>query len=250
MRQIWSVLVTCLLATGCAGPHSSGALWAQQNLEHEAALFRLGDVQRAQQAHIFELALAGDSLTAERTRIVHELESCPGPQQTLAVSPSDKVRDGIRIRVQGDAARLGEVTQLALADWQVRRAHATGRSDFCDAAAATLRGATSQAPATLQHNWPEATVTRDPRHATATSDAQQPAVVIISNYALGYSDVVRATSPLPEYLALAYGGSLFLNGTDAGVDQETAAAEVDRVASAYPEWEPDALYTALRSGSW
>lgn len=252
MRSVVAVLVTCLVTTGCAGPHSSGALWAQQNLEQEAALFRLGDAQRLQQAQAFELGLADDSLRAERTRIMHELESCPGPQQTLAVSPGDKVRDGIRIRAQGDAPRLGQVAQLALADWQVRRAHATGRSDLCDAAMATLRGASAQTPtpqpSALPRNPADGTVTRDPRQTTAPMETQ-PAAVVVSNYGLGYSKVVHAPSPLPEYLALVYGGWLFASDGVASVDQETAAAQVDRVASAYPEWEPDGLYAALGAGT-
>lgn len=253
MRRLLSFLVTCLLTTGCAGPHSSGALWAQQNLEQEAALFRLGDDQRAQQDEAFELGLADDSLTDERTRIVRELQICPGPPQALAVSVGDKVRDGIRIRAQGDAPRLVQVAQLALADWQVRRAHATGRSDLCDAAMATLRGGNAQTPtpqpSALPRNAADGTVTRDPRQTTAPMETQ-PAAIVVSNYALGYSEVVHAPSPLPEYLALVYGGWLFLSDGVPSVDQETAAAQVDRVASAYPEWEPDALYATLRAGSW
>ena len=54
------------------------------------------------------------------------------------------------------------------------------------------------------------------------------------------------TAPLPQYLAWVYGGTLLTEAQP--VDAETAAAGVDAQAPAYPEWEPDALYAALRGG--
>src|SRR5438445_10136383 len=95
-----------LLVAGCTGLHSTGALWVQQNLEQEAALFKLSDAQRADQAHIFEQALADEALASERSRLEHKLATCPGARQPLGVSPGDQVRDVIRIRAQADTARL------------------------------------------------------------------------------------------------------------------------------------------------
>jgi hypothetical protein len=71
----------------------------------------------------------------------------------------------------------------------------------------------------------------------------------VSNYALGYLDTVQAPSPLPQYLAAVYGGSLQALPY-APLDAETAQTAVDRAAPAYPQWEPDALYAALRGGAW
>ena len=253
MSKALYAVVLCCLTAGCAGPHSSGSLWAQQNLEREAALFKLGDAQRAEQATAFELSLADEALAAERARITAELRGCPGPRQPLTVSPGDKVRDGIRVRAQGDSTRLAQVAQLAMADWQVRRAGATGRSELCDAAGGTLQGMNLSAPGSSQsqgllRSSADGVVTRDPRQTTAPIDTQPPTVTV-SNYALGYSEVVHAASPLPEYLAYVYGGYLNLDGGGSGLDEATAAERVDLEASAYPEWEPDALYAAFRAGS-
>src|SRR5215210_418350 len=99
-----------LLVVGCAGPHSSGGLWAQQNLERELALFRLSDAQRSAQARAFELAVADEALAAERTRIEARLQDCPGAlREQLSLSTADATRDGIRIRVQDDGERMAAV---------------------------------------------------------------------------------------------------------------------------------------------
>jgi hypothetical protein len=70
----------------------------------------------------------------------------------------------------------------------------------------------------------------------------------LSNYALGYVETLQAAAPLPQYLALVYGGSVVDSGDSAGMDSESAAMLVDEQAGAYPEWEPDALYAALTGG--
>src|SRR5438067_13573522 len=105
--RLWVSLCCALLMVGggCAGPHSTGGLWAQQNLEQEAALFRLTDAQRAEQAHAVDLSLADQALASERARLAAELVNCPGPRQALSVSTGDRTRDGIRIRVEGDSQR-------------------------------------------------------------------------------------------------------------------------------------------------
>jgi hypothetical protein len=252
--RLW--LLTCCLAlgVGCAGPHSTGALWAQQNLEQEGALFRLSDEQRADGARAYEIGLADESLKSERARLADELQVCPGPSQPLSVSMGDRVRDTIRLRVLGDPSRGAMVAQLALADWRLRRARATGNSQFCDSAQATLAGDPSQTqpPAgetLVLSSLPMATVSRG-QHQTATPLASaEPASVVLSQYALGYVDAVRAAAPLPQYLALVYGGYVLdvrLASSTVASD-ESAVDLVDRYASAYPEWEPDALYAALRS---
>jgi len=59
------VLISCLLLlVGCAGPHSTGALWAQQNLEQELVIGRQTDAERVARIHAYELTLADESLAA------------------------------------------------------------------------------------------------------------------------------------------------------------------------------------------
>jgi hypothetical protein len=254
--RLWLVVCCLTLCVGCAGPHSTGALWAQQNLEQEGALFRLTDAQRAESARGFETGLADEALTNERARLVDELQVCAGPLQTLDVSVGDRMRDTIRLRVQGDVARGTAVAQLALADWRLRRARATGSLQFCASAQAALAGEAAPAGEAAQpaagglqlSTQPSVTVSRDPRQATAALDGAESPSVAISDYALGYVDAVRAPSPLPQYLALVYGGYVLDGGgmTPSLTTDQTAADLVDRYASAYPEWEPDALYAALR----
>jgi hypothetical protein len=249
----WFCVLSCgLLAFGaaaCAGPHSTGALWAQQYLEQEHQFFALSDAQLASRAQAFELQLADAALASETQRIQAALGECPGQPQALAASPADSVRDGIRVRAQSDAARMRHVAQLALADWYLRRASATGDTRFCDQARSALSEQPAQTgSANLLDGLPAATVSRDQRQSAAPLLTAAPPV-ILSSYALGSVDSVRAAAPLPQYLALVYGGFLY---TDAdappALDAETAAASVDRQAPAYPDWEPDALYAALRGG--
>src|SRR5438067_13728343 len=106
--RLWVSLCCALLMVGggCAGPHSTGGLWAQQNLEQEAALFRLSDAQRAEQARAVDLGVADQALSTERIRLESDLAGCPGVRQPLGMSKGDRPRDGIRIRVSGDSARV------------------------------------------------------------------------------------------------------------------------------------------------
>ena len=252
LRVRFSALSIGLLVCGaCAGPHSTGALWSQQYVEQERGYFALNDGQHRTQAQRFELGLADESLAAENKRLDAALRICPGPRQPLTASSSDALRDGIRIRAQADPERLGQVAQVALADWYLRRASATGDARFCDRARQVRSQTEPQQPtADLLTNLPAVTVSRDYRLlsdlARPSSDATQ---VTLSSYALGSIDAVQAAAPLPQYLALVYGGYL-LTPADSPppMDAETAAALVDQHAPAYPNWEPDALYTALRGG--
>ena len=251
-----SVVLGCLLLVGCTGPHSAGALWAQQNLEQETALYRLSAAQRADRVLAFELGLADESLAAERARIEAGLLACPGPggdRQPLALSVGDRPRDIVRIRAQDDPGRLASISQIALADWRLRRARATGQASFCDDARQALSGVRGEgsgistgAEADLLDGLGTATVTRDQLHG-AVADQAWPASVALSSYALGYVDTVQAMAPLPHYLAAVYGGGLVLGTATAPAlnGAETPESLVDRFAPAYPEWEPDGLYAAL-----
>jgi len=234
-------LVLSLLATSaCVGPHSSGALWSQQYVDQEKAYFALTDAQRREATTAFELSLADESLAAETQRLDAAQQACPGPRQPLQVSAGDKVRDGIRLQASGNADRFKQVSQLALTDWYLRRASATGDASYCNLAKAHPA---SQADANLLQRLPTATVTRN-AGAPEASLLQAEPLVTLSLYALGSIDTVRAAPPLPQYLALVYGGVLLTDSQP--VDAETAAAAVDAQAPAYPDWEPDALYAALR----
>jgi hypothetical protein len=247
MRLRLTLLILPLI-TGCAAPRSSGAVWAKQNLEAERAMFQLGDAGRAKLAQDFLFSLVDEELTAERKGLNTALESCPGQFQALQLSPGDRPRDSMRIRAQNDPARLAEVANLALADWYVRRAATTSDASLCARAQNALDGAASVPQPDsrdLLQGVPVATVTRDGSNSD-TVPTTQP-LVTLSNYALGYLDTVQAAAPLPQYLAGVYGGSLERAEPPVGAD--TAANLVDAQAAAYPEWEPDALYLALRDGS-
>jgi hypothetical protein len=237
------LLLVSLAATACAGPHSTGALWAQQNLDQERAMFQLSEAQRTGIAEAFELSLADETIQAERQRITTELQNCPGPRLALGVSRGDVVRDTIRVRSQSNPVRLAQVAQLALADWYSRRASATGGAQFCEQAQAALDGKLTQGAAgNLLDNMPVATVTREQSDPIPPSTTDPP-LVALTQYALGSTDGVTAAAPLPQYLAVVYGG--FVTSPQV-LDAETAADRVDQQAAAYPDWEPDALYAAVR----
>jgi len=254
--RLSSALACLLLAVGCVGPHSTGALWAQQNLERELVIGRQTEAERLGKLHAYELGLADESLAAERVRLSSALQDCPGAQrQTLQLSPGDRIRDTIRVRVGEDVPRQAAVAQLALADWRLRRAQATGEAHFCADARQALSGTTSLGESNVPDVLTQlgsATVTRDSRNATNPVDETAMAVSL-SNYALGYSDSVRARAPLPQYLAAVYGGVLLdvdrppaLNIWVPSEQAFAPASAVDVLAPAYPQWEPDALFEALR----
>jgi hypothetical protein len=259
-----ALILGTLLLAGCAGPHSTGGLWAQQNLEREAALFRLSEAQRAQAATGFELSLADEALTAERSRVEAALRDCPGERRPLALSSGDTVRDSVRLRAQADAPRLTALAQIAQADWRVRRGQATGDAHFCDAARAALTTPPASAltgpPAPALTGPPaparrtsvldglgEATVTRDARQPAPAPESHGEPLVELSLYATQSVDSVRAAAPLPQYLAAVYGGQLMLTNPRPDLAWESPETAVDDLAPAYPEWEPDALYAALSS---
>ena len=248
MRRLLPLLLIGSVA--CAGPHSTGTLWSLENLQQERAFFSVGDLERQARAQKYELTLADETLASERQRLESVMQTCPGPREPLAMSNADAARDVVRLRAEADEVRLGQVAQLALADWYLRRAGATGEAGFCSMAHTALNAAPSSPPQTdsLLARLPAATVTRDPRHALPEL-TQDPPMVSLSGYALGAVDSVTADAPLPQYLALVYGGSL-QPPQAAALDQESAAAAVDQAAPAFTGWEPDALYAALRGGRW
>jgi len=272
--------LACLILVGCAGPHSTGALWAQQNLDHELVIGRQPAAERIAHLHADELALADESLGAERARLGQVAQDCPGTtRQTLELSPGDRVRDAIRLRVGDDQPRQAAIAQLALADWRLRRAAATGEAHFCDEARQALAAPTASdgrssdaAPTSSGDQLPttdllaglgSATVTRDPGSAGVMTDqtaspgpSEMAAVSLaLSDYALGYVDSVRARAPLPQYLAAVYGGTLIDVDSPPRLDiwlpefsasAGTPEGMVDRLAPVLPQWEPDAIYAALR----
>jgi hypothetical protein len=93
---------------------------------------------------------------------------------------------------------------------------------------------------------PTATVQRDPSAPGILLDGAPPDTAL-SEYALGVVDSVRAPSPLPEYLAAVYGGTATTEAPPVIPSDASVAALVDQLAPAHPEWEPDALYVALRA---
>jgi hypothetical protein len=232
------------VGVGCVGEGSNGAVWAARNLDAERAMFQLGDARRAQMAQSFELGLADETLGAEQQRVQALLQGCPGQRSAFAPSRGNTLRDSVRIRAQGDPARIQAVADVALADWFSRRASATGNAAYCAQAQAALNGTAQTPPPTnLLANIPAATVARDPNAKPVPIDGGT-----LSNYALGYLDAVSGAAPLPQYLAVVYGGSL--RNAQPTTDADSAARLVDVQAAAYPQWEPDALYAALRGGSW
>jgi hypothetical protein len=236
-----------VLVTGCAAPHSNGAAWAQQNLDAERVLFQLGDAQRAQLAQNFQFSLVDDALAHERQRITSALHACPGPAEPLQLSASDQLRDGMRIQAQSDPTRMAQIANVALADWFVRRAAATGNAEFCARATDALNGTAPTAQPDLLPSLRADTVSRNGAPPDSLQPSDAPALVALSDYALGYVDAVEAEAPLPQYLAGVYGG--VLQDGAATEDSETALGTVDAQAAAYPQWEPDALYLGLRGGS-
>jgi hypothetical protein len=260
--RLW-IALGGLLCVGCVGPHSSGALWAQQNLEQEMVQFRLTDAQRAQHAQAAELAVADDALAAERSRLAAALQACPTAElQPLAVSPGDRVRDGIRIQIGGDALRSSGVAQLALADWRVRRANATGDEQWCGQAREALSrvsGTPAEASTSaVLERLGSATVARAasaaagaarlapvPRAIVQPTSDDQP-LAALSLYAMGFADRVTAASPLPQYLAAVYGGIISSPTGSPDLAGRPPEQLVDELAPAFPQWEPDALYEAVR----
>jgi hypothetical protein len=281
-----SLALACvLLLAGCAGPHSTGALWAQQNLEQELVVGRQPEAERVGKLRAYELALADESLTAERGRIDLALQDCPGAaRKPLELSAGDRLRDTIRLRIGDDATRQADLALVALSDWRLRRAQATAETHFCaearqalassiggDARAAdSLTGAVSGQPnaADLLAGIGSATVTRArpptlgaadwttlSTDSSSSADGAAATLPMVSHYALGYVDTVRARAPLPQYLAAVYGGVLLdvesppsLNIWVPGPSENpfTAESAVDLLAPVYPQWEPDAIYATLR----
>ena len=253
--RLWAALACSagMALAGCAGPHSTGALWAQQNLDQELAQFRVTETQRRERAHAYELQLADEALAAERSRLATALQDCPGTvREALAVSPGDRLRDSIRVWADRDAAVSVAVAQVAWSDWLVRRGRSTGETRFCDAARSALNGSVPRSENSSEDPLGRAafaTVAREPR-ATTQAPLDSAPLVALSLYASGWADVVHAASPLPQYLAAVYGGVVVEAPTlEASPRDESPATIVDRIGPNHPDWEPDALYAALTSSA-
>src|SRR5438093_13391006 len=117
-----------LLLTGCAAPLSDGGVWSRQGLQQELAISRLSEQQRAATAHEFEPQVPDAALDAEQARLQAALQQCPAPRplRPLHVSPADRLRDTIRVRIGDDNARRPRGAQQALAA-RPRRAPARQR---------------------------------------------------------------------------------------------------------------------------
>ena len=253
--RVWLILGATVLMAGCVGPHSTGSLWTLQNAQMDTELFRTPDAVRADQAHAYELSLASEVLNQERQRLGAELAECPSAQrQPLSLSTGDRVRDGVRMWIGDDRDHLQDVAQVALADWLLRRAHATGSPAACDAARAALVGAApTGAHSAAIDGLGNATVKRSDVRPFG-GDAR----TAWSLYALGTIDAVTVPEPLARYLGAVYGGAVTADQGQAAPNSDAlasrssddpAAVTVDGIAAAYPEWEPDALYLALRERS-
>ncbi|GAC1322575.1 MAG: hypothetical protein NVSMB2_19940 [Chloroflexota bacterium] len=250
-----------LLCAGCVGPHSTGALWAQQNIQREIALSRVADAERAAQAQAYEQTTAERLLVVERARVSDLVGACSNSAQvSMQLSVGNRTRDTIRVLAHGDRTLQVNVIQVALADWFARRGQATLDAAHCDRAKQALQGVPGAADPTASANahalldaLGSATVARDlaaplshGRRARTITDPAEAPTTTISAYALNFSDAVTAPSPLPQYLAAVYGGSLAgPTVAQPNLRGRTPESLVDEIAPAAPEWEPDAVYAAV-----
>lgn len=241
-----ALAIACTLLTGCAAPPSDGGLWVRTGLQQELVIGRLSDAQRAAAAHDFELRLVDDALTQESRRLQQAAQDCPGSnREPLALSSSNRVRDSIRVRAGEDSVRMANIARQALADWYLRRARATGTDELCQRARAALAGSLPPMSDDRLNQLGLATVSRNAAYPGEITPGDSPTVAL-AEYALGWTDTVRGATPLPEYLAAVYGGSVT---TDVQLPSllraRTPEELVDELAPAYPAWEPDAILQAL-----
>jgi hypothetical protein len=241
-----ALAIACVLLTGCAAPPSDGGLWARTGLQQELVIGRMSDNQRAAAAHEFELRLVDDALTQEARRLEQAAQACPSSERSpLGVSQSDRVRDSMRVRIRDDPERARRVASQALADWYLRRARATGMLELCQRARDALAGSLPAIADDRLQQLGQATVSRNAAYPGEITPGDNPSQALVM-YALGWSDTVHGATPLPEYLAAVYGGSVT---TDTQLPSSSSARSpeelVDELAPAYPAWEPDAILQAL-----
>jgi hypothetical protein len=238
--------IGCVVLAGCTAPPSDGGLWARTGLQQELVIGRMSDEQRSAAAHAQELRLADETLSAEDQRLQAALQACPGSVRVpLAVSPAARLRDSMRVRVGDDAERLTGVARQALGDWYLRRAAATGAAEHCARARQALDGRIGAGSTASPAQLGQAIVSRNPAYPGDTTPADQPITTLVE-FALGWTDTVGGAAPLPEHLALVYGGSLQTESVlPASLRGRIPQEIVDELAPAYPQWEPDALLLAL-----
>src|SRR5438105_9829801 len=116
MRWLWVLALAALPLQAC-GSANDGAVWSSRAVQQELTLSRIPDAQRVVSSHQLELQLADETLNNEQARFTSALQECPGQRRPLAISPSDKVRDAIRVRVGNDPQRLQRAADQAIADW-------------------------------------------------------------------------------------------------------------------------------------
>src|SRR5215468_2123275 len=161
---------------GC-GPSEEGALWSARAIQQELVLSRLSDAQRLAAAHGAEVQMVDAILNQEESRLRGALQNCPAERQPIAISPADKLRDSLRIRVADDPARLQKVADLALADWYIRRSNATGYPELCYRASTALGVQKPTQATTARSSAKEATVTRSPGDPPISLIDTQTAIV-------------------------------------------------------------------------
>lgn len=187
-----------IMLAGCAAPPSDGGVWSRQGQQQELAISRLSNEQRAAAAHVFELRLADEALSAMQARLEDALPACPDARlRSSTVSVFDEVRDRVRVRIGDDPTRVARVQQLALADESLRLGQ-------CDQARAALAGELS--PAEPASAPPAVTVTRSPGYPGDITEGDPTQLLV--EYALGWTDTVRAPAPVAQHLARVYGGAL------------------------------------------
>jgi hypothetical protein len=242
MRRLLSACALVLLVAGlaCAPGRSSGSLWAldEAHLEEEM-VYRTPDPVRAAQARQYQLQAADDVLAADQARLDGLLSSCPEPRQDrLRPSPAARARDGVRARQESD--RTARATQLAAADWYLRRAAVTGEPGLCERARQALSQSQPSSPQ-ASPDLPAGEVERDPPGAEVGDGAASP-YQALRLYGLGLIDAVRGPAPLIGDLAVVFGGALRIAADPSASPEEV----VDRLAPSL-SWEPDGLYLALRA---
>ena len=238
VRPSASAAAALLLTLGCAAPQTSSGLWAldEAHLEEEM-VYRTPEPQRAAQARQFQLHVADEVLASDQARLERLLATCPEPRtDRLEVSPAGRARDGVRAR--RDPVRNTRTTQLAAADWYLRRAASSGEPALCERAREALRQVAPGADSSL---LPGAEVLRDATSGPVLDAANDP-YRALTDYGLGLVDAVRGPGQLVGHLASVYGGSLRVAAEQSGSPEEI----VDRLAPALT-WEPDGLYAALRA---
>jgi hypothetical protein len=184
MRLVVLTAALMMLA-GCAAPPSDGGLWSRQGQQRELAISRISDQERARIAHDFELQLADETLTSFEQAV----QACEGQ-----ATAGGAVLDGVRVRVGDDQPRVARAVRLVAALDFLRQGN-------CQQARAALDALPNPSPTAAT-----ATVTRSPGYPGHITQGDSTQLLV--EYALGWTDTVRAPAPLAQHLARLYGGDV------------------------------------------